>query len=180
MQRQPAARQCPAAPRPRRVALGRSMYAVLMTPSPCERHRRISTCAGMPALRRRATSTMRRCSSRFTTCAMRGYARDAAVGVPGRLSAPGRDTSCASPGRRRTTHRCSRADHRVLSHNVARETAHISIRLAQKTGQNYNILRKSDRPLMRKDSMDEQLYRAIIDTLSHTLLVLVTARFHFN
>ena len=43
--------------RSRNVALSRSMYAVLITPSPCARRLSVSTRAGVPATMRRSTST---------------------------------------------------------------------------------------------------------------------------
>jgi hypothetical protein len=51
-----------AASRSRNVALSRSMSAVLITPSPCDRRRRVSTRAGVP-------SPPRRRSERLTTWA---------------------------------------------------------------------------------------------------------------
>src|SRR5437870_1549916 len=47
-----------------------SMYAVLITPSPCERRLSVSTRAGVPSTRRRSMSTTRRCTERLRTWAM--------------------------------------------------------------------------------------------------------------
>jgi hypothetical protein len=64
-------RRVKAASRSRQVALSRSMSAVAMTPSPCERRLSVSTRAGVPATLRRSTAATRRGSERFTTCASR-------------------------------------------------------------------------------------------------------------
>ena len=56
--------------RSRKVALSRSMYVVLITPSSCDRRRSVSTRAGAPEMRRRSTSTTRRCPESLTTWAI--------------------------------------------------------------------------------------------------------------
>ena len=67
LQRLGAARQCAPSAGQRsqpltNVALSRSMYAVLITPSPCDRRLNVSTRAGVPSTMRRSVSTTRRCS----------------------------------------------------------------------------------------------------------------------
>src|SRR5437764_2143887 len=64
------------------VALSRSMYAVLLTPSPCERRLSVSTRAGVPSTRRRSVSTTRRRSSRLTTWALRTLRQGRSRGRP--------------------------------------------------------------------------------------------------
>jgi hypothetical protein len=53
-------RRASGARRSRNVAFSRSMYAVLLTPSPCDRRRSVSTRAGVPSTMRRSVATTRR------------------------------------------------------------------------------------------------------------------------
>ena len=53
-------RRASAARRSRNVAFSRSMYAVLLTPAPCDRRRSVSTRAGVPSTMRRSVATTRR------------------------------------------------------------------------------------------------------------------------
>src|SRR5712692_6933994 len=68
--------------RSRKVALSRSMEAVLITPSPCERRRSVSTRAGVPSTMRRSTSTTRRRAYRLTTWAMQMLRQGRSRGRP--------------------------------------------------------------------------------------------------
>ena len=99
----------------RKVALSRSMEAVFITPSPCERRRSVSTRAGVPSTMRRSTSTTRRCAERLTTYATPTLRQARSLGRPG---APVR---CGS----RNVSRSARmeATHPSVQHNRGRWAA---------------------------------------------------------
>jgi len=76
-------RRASGAQRSRKVAVSRAMDAVLMPPAPGARRLRVSPRAGVPAIIRRAPSTIRRWTSRFTTCARRRLRQGRNRGRPG-------------------------------------------------------------------------------------------------